>query len=145
MLSIDGKTYDVRYELYRAFFLTYKNQVDGGNSSVWTSDEKDVYVEKINDLILNRITEIYSAFAICERIDFDIYSSSVEKKIKENIKTISEYSDLTEKEKIEIKALKKGECLMFAGDNHILAKIEAADFEKEIIEEKNNEYNNSNK
>ena len=84
-LSIDGKTYDVRYELYRAFFLTYKNQVDGGNSSVWTSDEKDVYVEKINDLILNRITEIYSAFAICERIDFDIYSSSVEKKIKENI------------------------------------------------------------
>jgi len=65
---------------------------------------------------------------------------------EENIKTLADYSDLTEKEKIEIKSLKKGECLMYVGDNHILAKIEAADYEKEIIiEEKNNEYNNSNK
>ena len=64
---------------------------------------------------------------------------------EENIKTISEYSDLTEKEKIEIKSLKKGECLMFVGENHILAKIEAADFEKEIIEEKNDKNFNSNK
>lgn len=64
---------------------------------------------------------------------------------EENIKTLSEYSDLTEKEKIEIKSLKKGECLMCIGENHILAKIEAADFEKEIIEERNNEYINSNK
>ena len=55
---------------------------------------------------------------------------------EENIKTLSEYSDLTEKEKIEIKSLKKGECLMYVGENHILAKIEAADFEKKIIIEK---------
>jgi predicted small lipoprotein YifL len=85
-LSIDGKTYDVRYELYRAFFLTYKNEVDGGDNSVWTGENKDAYIEEINDIILDRITEIYSAFAICERIDFDIYSSDVESKIKENIK-----------------------------------------------------------
>ena len=52
---------------------------------------------------------------------------------EENIKTLSEYSDLTEKEKIEIKSLKKGECLMYVGDNHILAKIEPAVFEKKII------------
>ena len=52
---------------------------------------------------------------------------------EENIKTLSQYSDLTEKEKIEIKTLKKGECLMYIAENHILAKIEAADFEKKII------------
>ena len=63
---------------------------------------------------------------------------------EENIKTISEYSDLTEKEKTEIKSLKKGECLMYIGENHILAKIEAAEFEKEIIEEKNDKNFNSN-
>lgn len=56
---------------------------------------------------------------------------------EENIKTLSEYSDLTEKEKVEIKSLKKGECLMYIGENHILAKIEAANYEKEIIIEKN--------
>ena len=54
---------------------------------------------------------------------------------EENIKTLSDYTSLTEKEKIEIKSLKKGECLMYIGDNHILANIEAAEFEKEIITE----------
>ena len=52
---------------------------------------------------------------------------------EENIKILSEYANLSEKEKIEIKSLKRGECLMFVGDNHILAQIESDDFEKEII------------
>lgn len=52
---------------------------------------------------------------------------------EENIKILAEYSNLSEKEKVEIKSLKRGECLIFAGDNHILTKIEANDFEKEII------------
>ena len=86
-LSIDGNTYDVKYELYRAFFLTYKSKVDGGNPDVWTGPDKDLYIEEINGIILDRITEIYSAFAICDRIDFDVYSKDVENKIKENIKT----------------------------------------------------------
>ena len=52
---------------------------------------------------------------------------------EENIKILGEYANLSEKEKIEIKSLKRGECLMFVGENHILAEIEAAEFEKEII------------
>ena len=55
---------------------------------------------------------------------------------EENILILGKYTNLTEKEKIEIKSLKRGECLMFVGDSHILTKIEAADFEKEIIEQK---------
>lgn len=55
---------------------------------------------------------------------------------EENIKILSEYSNLSEKEKIEIKSLKRGECLMFVGENHILTKIEASDFETKIISEK---------
>ena len=54
---------------------------------------------------------------------------------EENIKVLGEYANLSEKEKIEIKSLKRGECLMFVGDNHILANIESDDFEKEIIVE----------
>ena len=38
------------------------------------------------------------------------------------------------KEKIEIKSLRRGECLTFVGDEHILINIEANEFEKEIIE-----------
>ena len=52
---------------------------------------------------------------------------------EENILILSKYTNLSEKEKIEIKSLKRGECLMFVGEEHILTKIDVADFEKEII------------
>ena len=56
------------------------------------------------------------------------------------IKILSENVNISDKEKIEIKSLKRGECLMFVGDEHILTKIEAADYEKKLIEKnKNNE------
>ena len=53
---------------------------------------------------------------------------------EENIKILSQNTNLTEKEKIEIKSLKKGEAILFANEEHILLKIEAAQFEKDIIE-----------
>jgi type IV secretory pathway VirB4 component len=62
---------------------------------------------------------------------------------EENIKILAENTSLSEKEKIEIKSLKRGECLMFVGEDHILTKIEASEKEKEIIEgESKNEKNN---
>ena len=53
---------------------------------------------------------------------------------EDNIKILAENVNLSEKEKIEIKSLKRGESLMFIGDNHILAKIECSESEKKIIE-----------
>ena len=58
---------------------------------------------------------------------------------EENIKTLSENVNLSEKEKIEIKSLKRGETLMIVGEDHILAKIEASEKEKELIEKKEKE------
>ena len=53
---------------------------------------------------------------------------------EENINILGEYTKLSEKEKIEIRTLKRGEFLIFAGDEHILTKIESAEHEKKIIE-----------
>lgn len=61
---------------------------------------------------------------------------------EENIKILAEYSNLSEKEKVEIKSLKRGECLMFVGDDHILTKIECSDLEKEILESNKDEESN---
>lgn len=58
---------------------------------------------------------------------------------EESIKILSENVSLTEKEKIEIASLKRGESLMFIGDNHILARVEVSDTEKKIMEEIQNE------
>ena len=38
------------------------------------------------------------------------------------------------REKIEIKSLKRGESLMFIGDNHVLAKVECSEKEKKVLE-----------
>ena len=62
---------------------------------------------------------------------------------EENIKILSEFANLSEKEKVEIKSLKRGECLMFVGENHILTKIECSELEKEILEGDKNEKNNN--
>ena len=62
---------------------------------------------------------------------------------EENIKILSQFANLSEKEKVEIKSLKRGECLMFVGEDHILTKIECSENEKKLVEEeKNNEENN---
>lgn len=53
---------------------------------------------------------------------------------EENIKTLEKYIDINEKEKIEIKSLRKGECLFFLGKDHILTKINSDKFEQELIE-----------
>ena len=104
----------------------------GGSSVAITQDVSDLFsLEKgiYGKSIINN-SEIKLLFSLEE----------------ENIKTLSMYSNLTEKEKLEIKSLKRGECLMFVGENHILAKIEADEFEKNIvIEDKNDISNNSNK
>ena len=55
---------------------------------------------------------------------------------EENIRILDKYTNISEKEKIDIKSLKKGECLMFAGENHILAGIKSFEYEDEIINAK---------
>ena len=60
---------------------------------------------------------------------------------EENIKILSENIKISDKEKIEIKSLKRGECLMMVEDEHILLKVESSVKEKEIIEEEKNEEN----
>lgn len=52
---------------------------------------------------------------------------------EENIMVLEKYANISEKEKVEIKSLKRGESLMFIGDDHILGKIECSEEEKNLI------------
>lgn len=58
---------------------------------------------------------------------------------EENIKILKKYSNISEKEEIEIKNLKRGEALIFVGENHLLAEIKSFEFEDKIINEKREE------
>lgn len=52
---------------------------------------------------------------------------------EENIKVLEKFLNLSEKEKIEIKSLKRGESLMFVDKDHILTKIESSEEERKLI------------
>lgn len=60
---------------------------------------------------------------------------------EENIKILSNNITLSEKEKMEIKMFKRGESLLFISNTHILLKVIASDFEKELLEK---DYENIN-
>ena len=77
-LTIGEQSYTVRYELYRALFLNLKSDFDGGDPTVWEGEDKEEYLNAINAAILDRICEIYSAFALCDELGIDLYSGSVE-------------------------------------------------------------------
>ena len=46
-LSIDSDKYEVKYEIYRALFLELRDEVYGGDRSVWSVENKAEYIEKI--------------------------------------------------------------------------------------------------
>ena len=46
--------------------------------------------------------------------------------------------------RIMSKSLKRGECLMFVGEDHILTKIECSELEKKILEGDKNEQKSYN-
>ena len=92
----------------------------GGSSVAITQDVSDLFSLEngtYGKSILNN-SEIKTFFSLEE----------------DNIKLLSEYTNISEKEKIEIRSLKRGECLIFARDNHILTKIEASKDEVACIE-----------
>lgn len=120
---------DVASFIYKIFKTIRKY---GGSSVAITQDISDIFSLEngiYGKSILNN-SSIKTFFALEE----------------ENIKILSDFANLSDKEKIEVKSLKRGECLMFVGDDHILTKIECSELEKKIIEgEKEHEKNyNSN-
>ncbi len=85
-ISVDGKDYAVRYELYRALFLSYKDHIDGGDASVWNGADKDKYVSEIDEIIIEKAAEIYSVLHVAKKAGIDIYSSEYDEIISETIK-----------------------------------------------------------
>ncbi len=85
-LRFEEEKYDVKYELYRALFLTLKPSVDGGDDSVWSGSDKQKYIDEINQKIIARVSDIFSVFSIAKEIGIDVYSKSYDKQVKTLVK-----------------------------------------------------------
>lgn len=92
-LEYEGERYEIKYELYRALFLSNKSSVDGGDASVWSGEEKDRYISEINEIIVTRASEIYSAIHLAHKLGIDPYGEDVEKEIDDYIELSVEGND----------------------------------------------------
>lgn len=84
-LKAEDTEYEVKYELYRALFLNNKARVDGGNDAVWSGDNAQEYIDKINELIIHDAAEIFAAIHIAGEVGYDAYSKEANNKIEEFI------------------------------------------------------------
>ncbi len=85
-LSFGEETYEVKYELYRALFLSIKSEIDGGDASVWQSAEKDKYIAEANKQIFARVSDIFAIFSLAKGIGVDVYSKEYDESVQEIIK-----------------------------------------------------------
>lgn len=76
-LELDGKRYDIKYELYRALFVATHKEIDGGDDSVWSGEDNTEYIAKVDELIVQRAAEIYSVFHLCQKNGINLYSDEV--------------------------------------------------------------------
>ncbi len=86
-VSFEDKKYEIKYELYRALFLSVHGEVDGGDMSVWSGENKSEYIAAVDEIIKDRVAEIYAAIHIASKIGVNVYSFDFDKKVKEYIKT----------------------------------------------------------
>ena len=94
----------------------------GGGAIAITQDISDIFAldeGKYGKSILNN-SEVKAIFSLEE----------------ENIKTLEKNITLSEKEKIEIKNFKRGECLLFVSNTHLLLNIITSEFERELLEKR---------
>ena len=85
-LKIEDEEYSVKYELYRALFLNIRDEIDGGDASVWSGGNKDEYVALADAKIKKQLADIYSIFYIADKIGIDVYSSEFDDMVEEIIK-----------------------------------------------------------
>ncbi len=85
-LSFGDEVYEVKYELYRALFLSLKEEVDGGDESVWQGGDKDKYVAMADELVFERLTDIYAIFSLAKAIGIDVYSKEYDESVLEIVK-----------------------------------------------------------
>ncbi len=85
-LDFAEENYEVKYELYRALFLSIKDEIDGGDKSVWEGEDKQTYIERANAEVIARISEIYSIFTLAKELEIDIYSKDYNEFVKGSIK-----------------------------------------------------------
>ena len=92
-LTLEGKSYEVKYELYRAFALMYRDEMAEGVSDPWSDD---ALVDALHARVCEQIYEIYATLALCETVGIDLYDKETDDTVEEYIRLSIEGDDYFE-------------------------------------------------
>ena len=91
--SYEGEDYELKYELYRALFLNFKGEYDGGDASFWDTDGAEEARALINEKIISFACEIFATVHVAKAVGFDAYSKDADKQVAEYIRLSVEGSE----------------------------------------------------
>ena len=92
--EIDKEKYEMRYELYRALFLNYASDYDGGDRAFWDTPEADTAKSKIDLRIKNMAADIFSVIHRAKKIGYDVYSADADTRVSELVsQSVNGYVD----------------------------------------------------
>ena len=82
----ENEKYEVRYELYRALFLAHRDELDGGDGSLWTGEGSDGLIDRMNGLIADYAARIFGTLHLAKRVGIDPYSSEFDDLVREYVR-----------------------------------------------------------
>lgn len=77
--------FDVRYELFYAFFHAERAAFDGGDDSLWQGESAASLWESVSRAALLRIAEIYATFSVCLAHGIDPYGDEIDDQVDERV------------------------------------------------------------
>lgn len=78
--------YEVKYELVRALFYTYKADVDKGDESVWTSDHATSYLTQVMQKVEPALCRIYGTLDYAKQCGIDPFGEKINEQVEEYVR-----------------------------------------------------------
>ena len=91
VLTIDG--FDITYDVYRYFFMQYKNEYDAGNNSVWSDPEIGEELQKSHkETVLSTLKRLVAVQKLAQKASLSVDSKSIQDTVDQAILSLYEES-----------------------------------------------------
>lgn len=76
---------ELRYELFYALFFTVKEELDGGDDSLWSGEGGAALWQEAQSRILASAADIYATFAVCLAHGIDPYGDEIDDEVDSRV------------------------------------------------------------
>ena len=92
VMTIDG--YDITYDVYKYFFMQYKNEYDAGNESVWSDPEIGEKLQEAHrETVLTTLKRLVAIQKLAKKADLSINASVISDLVDADVRTHYENCD----------------------------------------------------